>query len=153
MKRALIKCSIPTVRLSIANVGSGDNHTSLTQAILDYREANRRFNELPNSENPAQDEAAVQWTYQRPLDVLCAWTKPAQSLEEVHQALKMIRDDSIYIDSYGDALFKAVLGYFERNPQSESQRGDTNDHPKPSLDAPDDAPKCQIEILQKEARN
>lgn len=80
----------------------------LVAAVATYREAAKRFNELPDTEDDAEATKAVHIAYDR----LTGWTTPV-TRDGALSALLLIRDRQMIEEDAGHAMLAAAIRYVE----------------------------------------
>jgi len=110
-RRRLLK-SIPVVGLAaIIPAATWDHEDPLLDAIRQYREGLRLFNESHFSDD-ASDAMAAQ-TYAAPMETLCDWSEPAESHLAAVEALRLAEEELTNFASsdMARAMVTAALGY------------------------------------------
>jgi hypothetical protein len=82
----------------------------LIAAVATYREAAKRFNELPDIDDDAEAATTVHIAYDR----LSGWTGPV-SREGALSALLLIRDREMIEEDAGHAMLAAAIRYVENH--------------------------------------
>jgi hypothetical protein len=85
-------------------------HDPLVAAVNTYRDAAKRFNELPDTDDEASASKEVHAAY----DTLSAWVAPV-TREGALSALLLIRDREMIEEDAGHAMLAAAIRWV-RNP-------------------------------------
>lgn len=86
----------------------------ILSAINDYKDGCKAFCAIPEEAMEQDEDGVIAQTYGRPMEVLENWDRPALTREGAVAALRLIRDEKVYIDGFGASLFFAALGFFEQ---------------------------------------
>lgn len=86
---------------------------SLINAIQEYRAGIESFNAIPEADTIEEEEAVVEATYGPPMNKLCDWDQPLQSLQEVRAAIQLAFDEKAVVDDVAGAPLRAALAYLE----------------------------------------
>ncbi|KQX35310.1 hypothetical protein ASD04_14815 [Devosia sp. Root436] len=84
----------------------------LLKAIADYRAGLAAYSATPDVVTNALEQEVIACTYGPPRAVLNEWKLPAQSLAEVHQAIRVALDEGVVSDVQ-ERMLEAALGFFE----------------------------------------
>ena len=89
----------------------------LVVAIEAFIAGSAAYSATPDVVTSALEQEVINCTYGPPLAVLHAWTEPAQTLEGVEAALRLVCNEG-FMSDLQEALLTAALAYFDRQEVS-----------------------------------
>lgn len=85
----------------------------LLSTILEYRSGLERLNELKSLITPENEDRLVGETYGPYEEKLMKWDTPAVTVEGAIEALKLMEESDVFIDTLGEKMSRAVLSFLE----------------------------------------
>lgn len=126
---------------------------SLSAVIEAYRDAHDAFDGLPASKRGRRaqrdaDEALIVANFRNLTESLEDWSLPAETMQDVVEALRLAADDSFqwHVTPIADAMLYAALSFLERNAGVSEEIGDAVDEVMASADAYQSDPTVQTAI-------
>jgi hypothetical protein len=85
----------------------------LRDTIHAYRDGVKKLGAMKEQITRDNEDSFVQQTYGPCMDALLTWDKPAGTREGAIEALKLMSEEQVFLDSMGEPLRLAVLRYLE----------------------------------------
>lgn len=82
--------------------------------INDYKDGCAAFCAIPEEVMEQDEDGVIARTYGGPMKVLENWDRTVLTRDGAVAALRLIRDEKIYIDGFGASVFLAALGFLEQ---------------------------------------
>ncbi|OJF97573.1 hypothetical protein [Pararhizobium antarcticum] len=114
-RRDILRSAVAFTVGAPAVMGAATAYDPIISAIQAYKDGCVAFCAVPEDEMEQDEENVIARTYGAPMEILENWDQPAMTQEGAIVALRLMRDEHLYIDGFGGAMFAAALAYFEQN--------------------------------------